>query len=274
MTSLQLTYIGYLERVQMYNNVISNNIWLPVYEGGKDPANKEPKEPKEEETYTKEDLQKAVQDEVKKNQAKMQGYIDELSALKSLKDLTTSDREEMEAKLQELNNQLMTKEELAEQAKTKLRKEADTKINELESKLNNIQSRYQEETVNRAIIEEAVAGEAFSPEQIIALLQPKTKLVDVLDSTGKTTGETKPRVAFNSVDKDGKPVTLDLSIKEAVELMRETDKYLNLFKGKGAGGLGALSRPSGKDIDLAELAKDPKAYREARKKGEISFRSK
>ncbi len=69
---------------------------------------------------------------------------------------------------------------------------------------------------------------------------------------------------------DGKPVTLDVSVKDAVKRMREMDEYANLFIGDGTGGTGGSTRnSSGGNLNVAELAKDPVKYREARKAGKI-----
>ncbi|KKK45456.1 hypothetical protein LCGC14_3165440, partial [marine sediment metagenome] len=126
-------------------------------------------------------------------------------------------------------------------------------------------------TIERSITDAAASSNAFSPRQIVAILGRDTQLVEVLDSEGKPTGSLEPKVRFSDKDKEGKPVTLELSPDEAVKRMREMDEYLNLFRGDGAGGAGLRSQPGGKKPDLKNLAQDPVAWRKARKEGTVNF---
>ena len=53
--------------------------------------------------------------------------------------------------------------------------------------------------------------------------------------------------------------------------MKDEEEFLNLFRGEGSGGAGLRSQPGGKKADVAQTAKDPAAYRKARKDGSINF---
>ena len=77
-------------------------------------------------------------------------------------------------------------------------------------------------------------------------------------------------MTFNDT-KEGKPVTLELTPAEAVKRMSEMDEYLNLFKGKGSGGIGGTNRGGGNKgaaMTAAQAAKtlSPAAFQEWRKK--------
>ena len=97
------------------------------------------------------------------------------------------------------------------------------------------------------------------------------QLAEVLDSEGKPTGKLEPKVRYQANDKEGKPVTLDLSPAEATKRMKEEEEYLNLFRGEGAGGAGLRSQPGGRKPDIKNLAQDPVAWRKARKEGTVTF---
>ena len=75
-------------------------------------------------------------------------------------------------------------------------------------------------------------------------------------------------VKFQDVDSKGRPVMVELSPSEVVKRMTEISEYQNLFKGKGTGGVGGSGSQQQQKGSLAALAKDPKAYREARKAGQ------
>ena len=95
-----------------------------------------------------------------------------------------------------------------------------------------------------------------------------------LDSEGKPTGKLIPKVKLQDKDKDGKPVTLELLVPEAIKRMKEMEQYFNLFKGEGTGGIGGMNRGSGKgQPDFVKLAKEnPAEYRRLRREGKINFK--
>ena len=64
---------------------------------------------------------------------------------------------------------------------------------------------------------------------------------------------------------------MTLSVPDAVKRMTELEKYQYLFKGKAAGGTGRGNTGGGKALDVKELAKDPEAYRKARREGKIQL---
>lgn len=222
-------------------------------------------------TFSQEEINKILAEDRRKHQDQTKKALEELDALKAKSNITAQEREELETRIEGMRSELMTKEELASKEKNKVATQHRTEITDVTKDRDHWKGKFTESTIQRTITDAAVENDAHVPEQIVAILRPNTQLVEALDAEGKPTGDLIPKVKFSDVDKDGKPVTLELTIPEAVKRMREIEKYLNLFKGEGVGGLGSLSRPGGKDLDIKELAKDPKAYREARKKGDVTF---
>jgi hypothetical protein len=51
--------------------------------------------------------------------------------------------------------------------------------------------------------------------------------------------------------------------------MVEIEAFANLFKTSGSGGIGGANFRKGKELDVRQLAKDPEAYRKAKKDGLI-----
>jgi hypothetical protein len=49
------------------------------------------------------------------------------------------------------------------------------------------------------------------------------------------------------------------------------EEHFNLFQSDGERGFGKFRAQKGKDVDIKDLAKDPEAYRKARKSGEIKY---
>jgi len=231
--------------------------------GGTDPKKFTPEQQKE--------LNRILTVEKKKHQRTVQKAVDEANALRSKAQLTATERSELDNRLEIIQNEMRTKDEQAKRAATKQRDAHKKAMESLTAEKDTWQSRFTESTIERSITDAAAANNAFSPKQIVAILGSNTQLVEVLDDEGQPTGQLAPKVKYRSKDKEGKPVTLDLSPEDAVKRMKDEDEYLNLFRGEGSGGAGLRSQPGGKKPDLSNLAKDPAAYRKARKAGEVNF---
>jgi len=182
------------------------------------------------------ELNRILTVEKKKHQRTVQKAVDEANALRSKAQLTATERSELDNRLEIIQNEMRTKDEQAKRAATKQRDAHKKAMESLTAEKDTWQSRFTESTIERSITDAAAANNAFSPKQIV-----------------------------------GKPVTLDLSPEDAVKRMKDEDEYLNLFRGEGSGGAGLRSQPGGKKPDLSNLAKDPAAYRKARKAGEVNF---
>jgi hypothetical protein len=216
-------------------------------------------------------INKMLAAEKKKHQRVVQKAVDEANALRSKAQLTASERADLDGRLELIQNEMRTKEQQAKRAADKAREKHKEIMDSLTAQRDTWQKRYTDSTIERSITDAAATNNAFSPKQIVAILGPNTQLVEVLDDEGQSTGQLAPKVKFRARDKEGKPVTLDLSPEDAVKRMKDEEEYLNLFRGEGAGGAGLRSQPGGKKPDLSNLAKDPAAYRRARKAGEVNF---
>lgn len=219
--------------------------------------------------FTQEDVNRMLAEDRRKHKKNTQAALDELEALKSRSNLNKQEREELEGRIKTLNEQLLTKEELAAKDKTKMQTDFENQISGLTTERDEWKNRFTDANIIRSLTDAAVVNNSFNPEQVVAILRQNTQLAEELDAEGKPTGHFVPEVSFEDKDKEGKPVTLKLSPGDAVKRMSEMDQYLNLFKGDGTGGIGGTTRPGGKAPDIGDLAKDPEAYRKARAEGKI-----
>jgi len=208
-----------------------------------------------------------------KHQEAHQKTLDELNLIKKRTDLNAEERAELEKRIEETQLSLKSREEVAQQEREKLVKNHKKDLDGLTKDRDNWHSLYKTSTIETAITNAAVQNEAFAPSQIISFLKPKTRIIEALDDKGKPTGSWIPEVTFEDT-KDGKPLILKLSTSDAVKRMKEMDEHANLFKGEGQSGINRLQQIKGKDLDTAALAKDPAAYRKARKEGILDFGSK
>lgn len=223
----------------------------------------------EERTFNQEAVNKMLAADRYKHKEQLQKVMDELDAIKAKSTLSNEERSELEQRLEETRNQLLTKEEIAKKDKAKLQEQLSGRINELETELTSFKTKYESETIERNITDAAVNNDAFSPGQIVAMLRPNTRLAEVTGDDGKPTGQMIPRVSLQDVDAEGKPTTLDLTVEEAVKRMREMPNYLNLFKGDGVSGLGAGTQSAGRTTAAKNLSTEE--YIRARQSGKLNL---
>jgi hypothetical protein len=213
-------------------------------------------------------INKKMAEERRKLQVQNEKTIKELEKLKQAQGITQKQRDDLQTRIDELQAQFMSKEELLRKEKEKLAKEHKTIVEQLSFDRDSWKNRYHTSTINRALQDSAIRHEAFNPEQIMAILEKQTRLVEESDEEGKPTGSLVPRVKLNDVDGEGKPITLDLTVDQAVKRMKDTpDKFGNLFKSGvagGIGGTGSANNGRGKTVDPSKMSMHE--YLEWRKK--------
>lgn len=216
-------------------------------------------------TFTQDQVNKFLAEDRRKAQAKYSQLEESYKQLLENKNLTEQQRTELETNLEQLRGQFRTKEQQADHERKKLVETHQTEVKTLTEERDRWQKDYTNMVISHSIVSEASAAEAYSAEQIEAILRPQTRLAEELNDDGEKTGKLVPKVKMMGKDKDGKDVELDLSVSDAVKLMRETpEKYGNLFKSSATGGLGLNSTGKpGHPIDLSKLS--PEEYRKLRK---------
>lgn len=217
-------------------------------------------------------LNKLLAEERRKTQATAQKTaqeaITELEALKARSTLNANEKQELENRIQTLQNTLMTKEEVAAREKERLQKEKQQEIATLAAERDSWKDKFTSATIERSILDAAAQYEAYNSRQLVGLLRGATQLVEKLNEDGSPSGTLEPVVQYDDLDKDGRPIVLTLSVGDAVKRMSESDEWANLFKGKGVGGTGQGGNASGR-VNVEAAKRDPKLYRELRKAGQI-----
>lgn len=219
------------------------------------------------ESFTQEQVNTMMAEERRKMQEKQRKTLGDLDTLKNKASLTAKEKTELENRIEELNNQYLTAEEKARRAEEEAEKKRSDQIQTLTKERDNWVSKHSTLVVQTAIVNAAAEQKAVEHEQILAIVGPKTRLVERLDDEGKPTGEYEPKVRFPDKNKKDEDIVLELSVPEAVKRMKELPRYGNLFEGTKIGGLGGSgSQSTGGKVDLAKIAKeDPAAYRKLRK---------
>jgi len=212
-----------------------------------------------------------IAQEKKAAKEQLQKAMEEVESLKAKSSLTKQERDELDKRMQQLSTTMMTKEELHKKQVEDLEKSKKTEVETLAKDRDTWQQRFSNHLVTSTIVTEAATNKAYNPAQLVHILSPQTQIIEELDGSGKPTGKLVPIVKFSDKDKDGKPVTLDLPVPEAVKRMAKMPDFANLFKQDGAGGMGGTGNRGGGagGSSLASAAKDPAAYRALRKQGAV-----
>lgn len=175
-----------------------------------------------------------------------QGLQKQLDDLKK----NSGNAEALAAKLKEMNDQLLTKEELAKQEQDALRTTYEEQLKGASGAAQAWEGRYKETVFSVELSKAATKHDAFDPEQLGALLQSKSQVVEATDKDGKGLGQFK---VMTKVTLDGKELVLP--IDEAIGKLRESGRYPNQFKVKGAPGTGTtLNNHPGGSGDATELS--------------------
>jgi len=202
----------------------------------------------------------------KESYTKLEGTYNDLLANKSLSDEV---RAKAESELDDVRNELRTKEERAKHEKDQLQTSFEKQLNQEKADREMWENRFHDSSISRALQDAAVSNDAYNSDQVMRLLQPMTSLKPVVDeTTGKETGQFRTVVDFPDHDETGAEVTFSGTPDDIVKRMRDLKDYANLFKSNVVAGLGANNTTGGVhtgpngQIDVTKLT--PAQYRKVR----------
>lgn len=227
--------------------------------------------------FTQDEVNALLAKEKRQFQEKSKQTLTQLEQLQQSAALTQEEKTNLEAQIEELRQRSMSAEEIAKQQVEKTKKEYDGKLTQTQQEAQRWEGSFKNMLVANSITDASIKHNAFSPQQIIAVLRPTTKVVEKIGADGKPTGEFEARVMFHGKNEKNEPVTLDLTVEEAVKQMRDnpTD-YGNLFKDMTKGGVGTvIGEGKGGTLTSQQLANlTPAQYAELRKKQPHLFGAK
>lgn len=224
--------------------------WLATYNDGAgtgDAGNPSPAVvPK---TFTQEEVNAFLAKEKKNVQTKLEQTTKQLETLQQNQSLTQTERDEIAANLEALQNQTLTEKELSAKEQKKLRDQLDLTTKSLGEERDLWKNQYSNTLVTNQLLAEAVKAEAVNGEQIHDLLKSRCKVVPVLGGDGKAIpNQFRVVVQWHDTDKSGNPITLELTPGEVLQKMKEdTARFGNLFKGTAVGGTGTVGGSAGRN---------------------------
>lgn len=243
--------------------------YYPAFEGDEDPPENPFKDWKQGDKIPDE-LQNQLNSVLKTEREKRDKVITdlktEIETLSKRSNFTKEEKEELEARVGNLQSELMTKEEKAKAEAKRLEKERDEAIQNLTTERDSWRSRFESDRIRNSIVDAAMHHKAYNPSQIHTLLRDEATMKEVLGDDGKPTGEYAVVVNVETVDEETKKTKkLEMSPQEAVEHIKKIEDHQNLFKSDGTGGIGGNNLPTDAR-GVVDMAQDPETYRKNRDK--------
>lgn len=245
----------------------------PVDPPASDPALESDKNKKEKvklDPKTQAYVNSLLAEERRKAEKKNNDLITQLETERNRATTTAAEKQQLDERIEQLKGEFATKEELATRDTQKKLKELEDQKKKSDAEARTWQDRFRKNKVNVDLNQAAVTEKAFNPNQVVTILTPMTRLVEVTGDDGKPTGEYETRIKLTSKDKEGKPVVLDLTPTEAVKQLKEMpEEYGNLFISGANGGLGLtnLNRGGGSkpahELSTAEYIAERRKARKA-----------
>lgn len=206
-------------------------------------------------TYTEDEYKQAIEAERNRANESARKAIVELETLKKQSGTTEAQKIDLQKKIDELNNQFMSKEQILKQEKEKLVNNYEETVKTLTGDRDTWKKRYIDSKIRREISDAANKHEGYNADMFLALLRDKSEIVEETEEgSGRTNFKVKVKMP---VDKDGKKVELDFEPEQAIKLMKDDpDQYGFLFKGTNTTGVGGRSSESLKTADYANMSFD------------------
>lgn len=220
-------------------------------------------------TFTQEEVNAMMAENKKALQKQNAELVTQLETLKQGKGLSEQEKADLQARIDQLSTQHMTEQQKLQAQVAKLEKDGKAALESLTGESKKWQGEYQRLLVTQGILQGVAAHKAADPtgEQLISMLMPRAKVVEVLDDAGNATGVYQAVLPVTIFDKTKKPVAVELPVAEAIGKMREDPKNANLFLTDGKPGFGGSNSAggggSGKPAFDPNMA--PSDYRKNRK---------
>ena len=192
----------------------------------------------------KKHVEKLIKERVDRVRKQTDLTVKQLETLKQDKALTDKQKQELQQRIDDIEAAHMTKAELAVKERQKEAKKYEQTLAQLQAENKKWQDKFYDTTIRREIVDAAAKADAYRVEQVVTILQGKTRLVEITDANGQGTGEFETRVKFEGRDSANKPMEMDLTVVEAIaEMQKMPAEYGNLFKSGLKDGLGSNTVP-------------------------------
>ncbi len=227
-------------------------------------------------TFSQEDLNKILAEDRRKHQAQITRIQQTLEETAAAKGLEAQQREQLAARLEEIEASQRTKEQQAAHERVQAEKAQAAKVDAAAKESQKWREKFQSALVESELTRAVSDPDVFNPDQLKTMMRGSgVELEQIRDeATGQMTENHRVVVVFDDRDAEGKPVKTKTDPVTAVKRMKAlTAVYGNQFRagvvsgvGSGAGpaGPGSFGGPGGTGVDPKNLS--PEQYMAIRAK--------
>jgi hypothetical protein len=189
--------------------------------------------------------------------AETDALMKKFSEIQNRLNLSEREKEEIAQSLEETRTSSMTEKQRYEHQLLKIQEQLKAETTKLTEENNTLKSRFEEQVLQIQIQDAVGKNKGIDPDHFLALVKMYGTKVKEIVVDDKPTGQHEARVAFPDLDKDQKPVVLDLSVDEVVKRMAEMKKHQHLFNHGQVDGTGLRTDqfPGGKVGELPDFSK-------------------
>jgi hypothetical protein len=198
-------------------------------------------------TFTQDEVNAFLAQERRKNDVKVKELEKKTATALENQNLSQEERKQLEANLEEIKSLSRTEKQQLLHEKKQVEETLTAKLKETEEKVSKTWSMFETSTIERSLLDAAVTNEAYSSQQLVALLRGRSKMVEKKDDKGKPVGDFSVMVELDDRDATtGEPIVTTRTPDAAVKRMKELPElYGNLFKNGVVSGLGGSSVTGG-----------------------------
>lgn len=216
-------------------------------------------------SFSQDEVNRLLAEERRKTGRNRDQLIDQLKSLRESTKLSDEQKEELQTRIEQLQNETLTTQEMAKREREKLTKEHQKNADKLVNERDFWRNAYSIEKISRELIDAGVEHGAVNPQQLARMMRPDTRLVEEIDkATGNPTGHWVPKVTLREKDENGNTITLELAPSDAIKRMSEMSENWNLFNVGVKSGLNAYSRTNGSPLRGSKPPADLEQYKKWR----------
>jgi len=205
-------------------------------------------------------------EEHEKLRKQAQSAVQELENLRKISSMTKEERDKLDKRISELNNELLSEKQRLERNQKQQTEKYTLELEAEKSRADNFEKLYKTSSIQRSLTDAAVKHGAVNPIQVVNMLDRHTEMVPV-EEAGVPTGAFTPKTTV-MVKEGDKMVPVKMSPEDAVKNMADQSEFFNFFQANLKSGTGRHNSGGGTGSSLtrAEAAKLPAAqYREWKK---------
>lgn len=195
--------------------------------------------------FSQKDVDGFMTKQKKAFQTKQRETLAELEKSREEQGLSVAHAKQLDGQIAELRTDLMSESDKSAAEKQRVAREHQTALDTVTGERDAAIERYETSSKRTEMASACITHEVVNAEQVMAIVGPKTSLVEEKDGEGKGTGVFNVVVTDMVKGEDEKFAKKEFTVDEYLKHMKGMVEHENLFKQTRAGGTGFRSGTGG-----------------------------